>query len=844
MSKQFPRRKHPLFGCFLCLYARAFTDLKVVTVILLALLAALPSLAQIKITYPVSRQIVQRDNNNQATVQIAGSYGQPLDAVEARAVARAAGQGVTSDWTILQTNPSNGQFSGTMVVKGGWYTLEVRGMKGGAVVATHALDRFGVGEVFAIMGHSNAQGSGCNVNGSNGCPTIDGARDDRVNVVGLDQNSADFNKYLETADTRYLPGLNFSQLLLNSGMAPFAKMPWLWGHMGDILVAQIKVPVLLYNAGFGGTNMQQTYWAAYDIPFYHSFVRYDLRMPYANVRNMMNLYIPTTGIRAILVHHGLNDRSNSTEETVRYYRGVIDKIRTEFNKPDLSFVIGLDSYLGGTYDNIRSAQFQVINPTGYKTFQGPDLDLINSIQDRPDGAHYSQSGQMKAGEAWANAITDAYLSASTPYAGQLQPLTNVSCAPNNQLTLTQPDGYQPTWNTGSTANSLTVGGGTYSARIIDAQNKILFPPAVVVPASVQPERPTVSSNDGTMNICLSSGLTLRSSYAGPNYWSTGSTASSIVATKPGIYTLQAKNPVYGCLSESVSNNIGRAPTDLGLLIQPSRKVIAVNDTVSYRLTVENKGGCDAGRITFENRVPPNMTIVSTSSDLTILKGDLYGRVKMIFGLISQLPAGQSVSSTYVTRATAAGTYITAGELITVANPDPNSEPANGTENSEDDEARAEVRTDPSSPSVFKSPNPNQPPPNSGEADISLAMQSSSRFVDVGKMVSFTLTVSNRGALTATHIGVRNVLPVELQFVSSASGMQANQGVLSAGISQLAPGQSIRLEFIARVVNAGVFINKAQIDASDQPDFDSTPNNGYSNREDDQASIELRTVVEN
>ena len=347
---------------------------------------AQPALAQIKITFPISRQIVQRDNNNQATVQIVGSYGQPLNAVEARVVAREVGQGVTSDWTTLQTNPTNGQFRGTMIVKGGWYTIEVRGRSGGNIVASDALDRFGVGEVFAIMGHSNAQGSGCTVDGVNKCPTREGPSDDRVNIVAIDQTSASFNQYLSnadvanTADSQYLPGLVFSKLTTTSGMSPFAKMPWLWGPMGDRLVARINVPVLLYNAGFGGTNMQQTYWAAYNIPFYHSFVRYDLRMPYANVRNLMNLYVPTTGLRAVLVLHGANDRDNPTDSTLKYYRKVIDIMRTEFRKPNLGFIIALDSYLFSPNQNVRSAQFQVMDPTGYNTYQGPDLDQISGTR--------------------------------------------------------------------------------------------------------------------------------------------------------------------------------------------------------------------------------------------------------------------------------------------------------------------------------------------------------------------------------------------------------------------------------------------------------------------------------
>ena len=345
------------------LYRHSLASFPVVSLFIFIVVYTQPSLAQIKITFPVSRLVVQRNNNNQAIVQIAGSYGQPLDVIEARVVARALGQGTTSDWITLQTNPANGQFNGTMTVQGGWYSVQVRGKLGGNIVVTDELDRFGVGEVFAIMGHSNAQGSGCTINGVNQCPTIGGANDDRVNVVAVNQNTPTFQQYLNTADTQYLPGLAFSQLLINSGMSPFAEIPWLWGHMGDALVSRINVPVMLYNAGFGGTSMEQTYWAAYDIPFSHSFIRYDLRMPYANVRRPR---------QAVLVQHGENDRDNPANLTYTYYKGVIDKIRTEFSKPDLACFVALSSFFGGRFDNPRTAQHRVIDSTGYKVCLGPD----------------------------------------------------------------------------------------------------------------------------------------------------------------------------------------------------------------------------------------------------------------------------------------------------------------------------------------------------------------------------------------------------------------------------------------------------------------------------------------
>lgn len=801
------------------------------------------ALAQLDVTYPVNRMVVQRDNSNKATVQIAGSYGQPLDAIEARVVARATGQGTTTNWVTLQTNPTNGQFNGTMPVSGGWYRVEVRGIRNGQVAASDVVERFGVGEVFAIVGHSNAQGSSCFIDNVDKCPTIDGASDDRVTVVVLDQPQAEFYQYELTADTQYLRGLAFSQLLTYSGISPFARMAWFWGRMGDVLVQRINVPVLIYNAGFGGTNMEYNYKAAYDIPFEHGFINYSIRMPYANLRNLMNLYVPSTGIRAILLNHGENDRGNTTSDILMQHYGVIDKVRQEFNKPDLAWIIALSSFVSGRYDHVRSAQLQAINRSGYRTFQGPDLDNITSTDDRPDGVHYSPTGQVKAGTAWANAITDNILQTAQFYPAIQQPLTSVACGNGNQLQLTQPDGYEYTWNTGSTDRTLTVGSGTYSARLRNSQKQHVFPPAVTVPNNVRPATPAINSN-GVSEICRSTGLTLTSDFTGLNQWSTGATTSAITVSSAGTYSLQAKNAVYGCLSDAVSKTINLAGADLSLALLASRRTPVVGDTITFTLIVRNESACDASSVTMQNRLPANVTFVSSADGLTVSNG-------VVSGTVPSVPAGGSVSRRYVARLMAAGSYVNAGQLTAVANTDPDSQPNSGTGDGQDDAAMIDVRTKSAGSSLYVSDNPNQTPlpavqsnqpaPDPAKADLSLTMQASSRLLKIGQEVTFTLTISNLGSQTATAIGLRNDLPPGLQFTSSASGLSANGLAVTGTIGQLVPGQSVSLTFKAKATSSGSLTNAAQISASGQADPDSTPNNGTNKGEDDEARTDLRVT---
>lgn len=803
--------------------------------------------AQLNVTFPVSRMVIQRNNANQAVAQIAGSYSVEIDAVEARAVARAQGQGTTTNWTTIQTSPSNGQFNGTLTISGGWYTLEVRGKRNGQVVASSSVDRFGVGEVFAIVGHSNAQGSACFIP-SDGytvdhCPTTSGAVDDRVTVVSLDQTTAEFQQYENTADTRYLPGLIFSQLSTWSGISPFARMSWFWGRMGDNLVQRIQVPVLFYNAGFGGSNMEQTYKAAYDIPFDHGFIKYSIRMPYVNVRNLMNLYVPTTGIRAILLQHGENDRGNPTDLIVSHHYGVIDKVRQEFNKPNLSWIIALSSYAGGRFDNVRQAQQQVINRSNYLTLQGPDLDNISSLEDRPDGIHYSPSGQEKVGLLWAQSITNDYLQTTQPYMAETQPLASIACAAGNQLTLTQPAGYQYIWNNAASSQSLTVGEGIYSARLINGQNKVLFSPPVAVPSSVRPANPTITTS-GSVSLCQPGSVTLTSSYAGSNLWSTAESTRSIVAPTNGVFSVTAVNAVYGCRSNATSFTVSLSPTDLALSLGVSRRTVAVGDTATFFITITNEGGCDAGAVTFQNRLPNNMAFVS-SADLIAANG-------IVTGTLANIPVGQSVIRRYVARITAPGTYQNAAQLTAQTRLDPDSQPNSGTADGQDDAATADLRTTATGSTLYVSANPNQTPlpavqgnqptPTSGKADLSLTLEASQRYVTVGQTVKITIKVNNLGALTATNIKIRNDLPTGLQPVTPLpAGMTLNGSVLMASINQLATGQTTSLTFTATVATTqNTFTNAAQVWSVDQADPDSTPGNGITNGEDDTAQIDFRT----
>ncbi len=842
------------------------------------------ALAQLDATFPLNRMVFQRNNANQATFQVAGSLTTPLDRVEVQVVNRITSATVTA-WTTVQTNPTNGQFAGNLTLAGGWYQLNFRGFRNNAVVGTDMIERVGVGEVFAVLGHSNAQGSSCTAEANgcyypvcNACPTLDGATDDRVSCVQLNNNNNSanfqnpaFQQYEETGDNRYLPGVTgFAKLETYVGESPFARFAWFWGKMGDQLVQQLGVPVLLYNAGFGGSNMEHVYKSAYDIPFSHGWIRYDIRMPYVNIRNIMNLYAPSTGLRAILLQHGINDRGNQYADIKTHFLGVIDKVRLEFNTPNLAFVVAKDSYADAPFQHVRNAQDDAIyrgeraNPRYIdNTFLGPDLDQVTrnnpaySAEDnwnnynlrwRPDGIHYSPSGQQEVANRWVNVLRQqSLLDSISPVLPQAQPLSNIAC-PGSQtgLAVGFPGGYSEyNWGDGTSNQSRTLSAGTYGVRLRATNNRIFFPPAVTIPNFTAPAQPTVSAVGGTPDLCTTNSLTLTTNANGPVRWSTNQLAQSISVSATGTYSASAVDLTYGCLSLPGSLSVGVGQSDLALSMSVDKRVARVGEDVQYALTITNKGPCDPGTLTWQNRLPANVQFVSTTDGLS-LSNDILSKS------FAGLAPNTSVTHRFRARLQQPGFYLNAAQILASGKTDPNSVPGSGTGDGQDDAAFTDVRTMEGGTGVYASSNPNQttlpavqssqPTPDGATADLSLQLRSNVRVVRVGQSVAFSITVSNRGGATASTVSVFQTLPAGLQFVSSADGVTLNNGNARAIFSSLAPGQSATMTFVATVTAVGGQSTAAQISFSSPADSDSTPGNGYDNGEDDTARIEVR--VEN
>ncbi|WP_461116667.1 T9SS type A sorting domain-containing protein [Spirosoma jeollabukense] len=542
----------------------------------------------IKITYPGSRAIFQRETDNTTPIYLSGGLYQPIDSVQARVQAEETGQGINTDWVTIQRKPQGGLFQGSIRAKGGWYRVEVQAFADGKVVGSDVVRKIGVGEVFIITGQSNAQGF-------QGYGAV-GAADDRVNCVTYDNTTAN--------SLNDPPAPTFQQLNATALIGPRGQSAWCWGTLGDLIVKNFGVPVLFINTAWSGTVIKNWSESANGQITKNIFAigtpneNFPAGMPYANLLIALRYYCSLQGLRAVLWQQGENDNVplNSTRkdygDLMQY---IVNKTRADTDRYP-AWVLARSSYnVGKVSQNIIQAQNDVINTYNNNVFAGPFTDNIQIPRYEGD-VHFGGPGLVQLGQAWYESLNAVFFASSRPLAPIAPPAITVNCGTaNNTLTLSLPSAYKSyIWNSGQTTQTITVTQpGTYRAILKDNVGNTSLSPAIDVQSPIQPVTPTISrvSNlsatiAGQQQICADSALALiaNTSTNSTGLWSSGTTSTSGVSTsavigrtimlnKEGTYSLQAVN-VYGCKS---------APTSINLTVRPKVPTPSVEQIGAYTL---------------------------------------------------------------------------------------------------------------------------------------------------------------------------------------------------------------------------------------------------------------------
>ncbi len=257
--------------------------------------------------------------------------------------------------------------------------------------------------------------------------------------------------------------------------------------------------------------------------------------------------------------------------------------------------------------------------------------------------------------------------------------------------------------------------------------------------------------------------------------------------------------------------------DLALTKVADQPSYSIGDVVTFTITLTNGGPDQATGVVVTDVLPLGITFDEANATV--------GSYDETTGLwsVGSLNNGSQAVLTLVGNTTQEGTFTNTAELTASDQADPDSAPANGNEN-EDDQSSVSIEV-------------------TQVADLALNKEANQDSFTVGDQVTFTITLTNEGPDEATGIAVTDLLPAGIIFDqanTTAGSYDETTGVWT--INSLSNGSQAVLTLVGTTTMEGTFTNTAEVTASDQADPDSSPGNGIEN-EDDQssASIEVTTA---
>ncbi len=277
----------------------------------------------------------------------------------------------------------------------------------------------------------------------------------------------------------------------------------------------------------------------------------------------------------------------------------------------------------------------------------------------------------------------------------------------------------------------------------------------------------------------------------------GSAAISIVVTTLWDGTISNSSSVTGTESDpDTGNNFTSVLTtvspsvDLSVTKSDSPDPVDVGDSLLYTITVTNNGPSDATGVTVTDTLPAGVDYVSATPS----QGSCIGTITVTCSL-GNLLNGASATVMIVVTPTVAG-ILNNSASVTGSEYDPDL--ANN--------STASVSTTVNNPPAV-------------EADLSITkVDFPDPVILAGDPLTYTITVTNNGPITATGVTVNDTLPVEVIYVShtTTQGTCIGTSAITCNIGTLANGASATVTIEVQTTIAGLIGNTATV-SRDQTD---------------------------
>jgi uncharacterized repeat protein (TIGR01451 family) len=361
----------------------------------------------------------------------------------------------------------------------------------------------------------------------------------------------------------------------------------------------------------------------------------------------------------------------------------------------------------------------------------------------------------------------------------------------------------------------------------------------------------VDVSDGTLNpgnvfsVRLSDA---NGSFANETTIGTGTTSPIAVTLSPSLpsgtnYRIRvvASNPAVASAPSSPLTICTSGSADLSMNLSVSSRTPVSNQPVTITVVLTNNGPVDAMNVMAKSLLPTGMDFVDTASPVVSASANA---ISINAGTVL---SGGSKPFTFRVKPSQPGIYATTAQITASSQPDPDSQPNSGTGDGQDDQASVDLRTPDATTLVSTSPNPNQtplpnvqtnqPPTDPAKADLSLVASFSQMVVAPNQVITLTLTVINRGGATANNVTLQTVLPSGWQLTVT-TGLTLNGQTVTGNMGSIAAGSSGSIVLFIQVPSGGTL--RAQVLSVSPADTDSTPGNGYTNGEDDEVTVSVRT----
>lgn len=324
-----------------------------------------PTVLTIDEDAPLTLKVHQRNEDDEATIAISGTYTGGLpEVIKARFVPR-SGSGIDTGEVTIDASLAGGNYSGSMTVTAGFYDLTVTAYNGLTGIGTATVEKIGVGDVFIVAGQSNFANQGQSAR------TVTSERSIKTDLTGAWAVGSDPQPSASGTDG-----------------SP-------WPAFMDALTALTGYPVAVYDVAQGSTDVG------------------DWQPGQANYNNKLRVAVQDfveDGFRAVLWGQGESD-SVQVETQAYYYDAlvtIIDATRTDANW-DVPWGICTTMTFNDTEPmqsqaNIQAAQVQA---SGYTNcFPGANTDDLLGATYRVDDVHFTNLGLTTCGQRWASAVAD------------------------------------------------------------------------------------------------------------------------------------------------------------------------------------------------------------------------------------------------------------------------------------------------------------------------------------------------------------------------------------------------------------------------------------------------------